>query len=149
MLSQVVDLFIERQDGFDCGRALRSHGQTQDAGMIESTSDSAPDVIGQPLRGADALHEARGKPAAKGFIEDSNRIVVGIVPPNTEPHHVDGTLVDVFFLDLVVTRLGRLEVDLFFFRRWPLWPCAERLAKFGLHRAASKSPTIPKMMLLG
>src|SRR6266567_8566422 len=100
--------------------------------MVESAADPATHRVGQAFGGADALHQSRGKTAAESFIEDSNRIVIGIVPPDAESHHADRALVDVFFLNQVVTWLGRLGLDLFFLQRRAPRPWAEGLAKFGL-----------------
>src|ERR1700730_5420909 len=128
-----MDLLVESLDRFHGGGTLRSHGQAQDATMIEGTSDAATDRIRQPFCGTNALYQARRKPTAESLIEDSNRIVIGIVTPDAETHHVDRALVDVFLLDQVVTRFCGMGFDLFLLRRRPLGPRGERLTKFGLH----------------
>ncbi len=85
------------------------------------------------MRGADGAEQARRKAAAEGFVEHSDRVIVGIVAQDPKSDHVNGALVDVLFVDQVVARFGGLELDVFFFCRRALGPSAEGLAKFGLH----------------
>ena len=85
MFGHIVNLLVQRLDGFERGGALRSHGQAHHAGMIEGGSDSAADGVGQPLLGADGAEQAGGKAAAEGFIKDADGVVVGIVAPDAEP----------------------------------------------------------------
>ena len=58
MLGHIVNLLIQRLDGFERAGALRSHGQAHDARMIEGGSNAAADGVGQSLLGADGAEQA-------------------------------------------------------------------------------------------
>src|SRR5207244_11253838 len=102
VLAYLVNLLIEGLNGFNGGATLGAHDQSQAAGMVKSAADSAADGVGQPFGGADTLHQPRGESATESLVENSDCIVVGIVPPDADAYHADGALVDVFFLDQVV-----------------------------------------------
>ncbi len=124
-LRQILDVFVCRLNRFDRALTLGADAYLQNAGMAEVGPDASADAIGQAALGADVVKQARGESAAEGFIENADRVVVGIIARGAERDHVNVALVHVFLRNQIIAGLGRLVFDFVLGKRWPFRPGVE------------------------
>src|SRR5207248_2916078 len=97
-----VDLLEQCLDGVNRCLTLCSHCKLNYAGMVEARANSADNSVGQSLRGANVLNQARGESSAECFIENLDCVVIGIAARSAKAHHANPALIHVVAFDEVV-----------------------------------------------
>ena len=96
------------------------------------------------------LHQTGREAAAERLIENLDGVVVRIVAASAELHHTNVALVYVGLRDQIVAGFGGRKFDVGRFVPRGLSPRSRKPARSLASMAAeSKSPTMPRMMLLG
>src|SRR5207237_2166727 len=108
--------------------------------MIKTRSDATANAISEALCGTKALNEACRKAAAESFVENLDRVVVGVVASCAQRDHVDAALIYVFFLDLVEAGLRGLELDFGRLRRRAFLPIAKSASYLRFHLSSIEVP---------
>src|ERR1700722_18413410 len=79
MLSDIVDIFVKRLNGFNCALTLCAHHELQESGMSEIGTDASAYVVGQTALGADVIEQTGRESATERIVKDGDCVVVGIV----------------------------------------------------------------------
>ena len=118
--------------------------------MPEIGANAAADAVGEAALGANVVEQARRKAAAESFVENADGVVVGIVARGSERDHVNVALVHILFRDQIVAGLGGLVLNLDFSAdAGPFGHESNAARSLASIAAESKSPLMPRMMLLG
>ena len=123
---QVINVLMDRLDGFDRALTLGSHGNLQHAGMTEVGANSATHAIGKAAFGANVVEQAGRKSAAEGLVENADGVVVRVVAGRAHGDHADVALVHVFLRDQVIAGLGGIVLKIILWETPVLWATIRR-----------------------
>src|SRR5215472_2367794 len=101
--------------------------------MIPPCPDAPANCVSESFGGAQIAKETRGEASAECFVEDRDRIVVGVLARHPSTDHLDIALVHVGLLYQIIAWGSERELEIRLLDGWPSRPRAESLAQTSFH----------------